>query len=42
MKTLAALILLTATVFLAGCSTDPDDQAFFEKGWRHPGARDAQ
>jgi len=38
MKTLALLLLLlTLTSLLGGCATDPDDKAFFETGWRHPG-----
>ena len=38
MKTLALLLLLlTLTSLLGGCASDPDDKAFFETGWRHPG-----
>ena len=40
MKTIVYLFLLMATVFLTGCAMDPDDKAFFEKGWLHPGMRD--
>ncbi|MEI6561854.1 MAG: hypothetical protein WCO68_07200 [Verrucomicrobiota bacterium] len=37
MKTLALLLLLlTLTSLLGGCASNPDDQAFFESGWRHP------
>jgi len=38
MKTLALLLLLlTLTSLLGGCASDPEDKAFFETGWRHPG-----
>ena len=33
MKTLA---LLALTLLLAGCSSDREDQAFFERGWIKP------
>ena len=31
-----ALALLTLTLLLAGCSTNREDQAFFEQGWVKP------
>ena len=38
MKTLVLLLLLlTLTSLLGGCASNPDDKAFFESGWRHPG-----
>ena len=40
MKTIVYVLLLTATVLMTGCATDPDDKAFFERGWWHPGNRD--
>jgi len=34
------LLLLTLACLLGGCATDPQDKAFFETGWRHPGDND--
>jgi len=31
------LLLLSLTFLLGGCASDPEDKAFFETGWRHPG-----
>ena len=31
-----ALALLLLTLLVAGCSTDREDQAFFEQGWIKP------
>ena len=31
-----ALALLALTLLLAGCSTNREDQAFFEQGWIKP------
>jgi len=43
MKTFSLfLLLLTLSVFLAGCATDSEDRAFFETGWRHPGENDVR
>ena len=39
---IAALILslFAASLFLGGCSTTPEDKAFFDKGWLFPSDRD--
>jgi hypothetical protein len=45
MKALSLLLLLAAlmsTLLLGGCASDPEDKAFFETGWRHPGDNDAR
>ena len=42
MKSFSLLLLLLALMFaLGGCASDPEDKAFFEKGWLHPGDNDA-
>ena len=42
MKALFLLLLLALTLALTGCATDPEDKAFFETGWKHPGENDAR
>jgi hypothetical protein len=42
MKAFLFFLLFTSTFLLAGCATDPEDKAFFEKGWAHPGQNDAR
>ena len=42
MKTITILFLISASILLSGCAMDPDDKAFFEKGWVHPGVRDTR
>lgn len=42
MKALFLLLLLASTLLLGGCATDPEDKAFFETGWRHPGDNDTR
>ena len=43
MKSISLLLLLLALcLLLGGCSTDYEDRAFFETGWRHPGENDAR
>ena len=42
MKSISLLLLLIAATFLiSGCSTCPEDKAFFEQNWKHPGQIDA-
>jgi hypothetical protein len=36
MRLLLLLPLLTILLFVTGCSTNKEDQAFFEKGWWSP------
>ena len=40
MKPIFYLIILASSLILSGCAADPDDKAFFERGWVHPGYRD--
>lgn len=42
MKVLLLFMLLSSSLLLTGCATDPDDKAFFESGWAHPGQNDAR
>lgn len=42
MKALFLLLIIALTLTLGGCATDPEDKAFFEKGWRRPGDNDAR
>jgi hypothetical protein len=42
MKVLLLLVLISSTLLLCGCATDPEDKAFFESGWRHPGDNDVR
>ena len=36
------LLLLSLSLFLGGCASNAEDQAFFETGWRHPGENEAR
>ena len=39
-RSLCLLLIAACAVALGGCATDPDDKAFFERGWLHPGDHD--
>jgi len=34
------LLLVVATLAFSGCSSCPEDKAFFEQNWKHPGKLD--
>ncbi len=42
MKVLVLFVLVSSTLLLCGCATDPEDRSFFETGWRHPGQNDSR
>jgi hypothetical protein len=41
MKLKLILLVFLASLALSGCATDPEDNAFFDRGWTHPAAREA-
>lgn len=42
MKSLSLFLLLIAvTSLFSGCATSPEDKAFFEQNWKHPGDIDS-
>ena len=42
MTALFLLLIVALTFAVGGCATDPQDKAFFETGWRHPGQNDSR
>ena len=43
MKTISLILLLVSLSLLLGsCATDPEDKAFFETGWRPPGENETR
>jgi hypothetical protein len=40
MKIFLLVAVLSSSLFISGCATDPEDKHFFETGWVHPKERD--